>query len=198
AYYPYASGKTLGSSISVDVSGAQTASSQADIDLLWAKANNNGSGYTKATPNVALSFDHKLAKFVMNCTVESNTGIVAGDFSTAAVVINGMKTQTTLKLSDGAVGTASDPEAIIPNKLSTESGFLASYDAIIVPAVYSAGDIKVVFTLNGEAYTWTLGAESFAGAAEYIYTVTLTRTGVKATGTINPWTTVTRDPGTAE
>jgi hypothetical protein len=202
AYYPYASGKTLGSSISVDVSGAQTASSQADIDLLWAKANGTGgSGYDKvthATTPVALAFNHKLAKMVINCKAETNTGIVAANFTTATVVINGMNTRTSLTLADGTLSAATGSGVINPNKIATAANFLASYDAIIVPAQYGVAVVRVVFTVNGEPYTWTLNAETFASGNEYTYEVTLTRTGVQVTGTIKPWTPNNGNPGTAE
>jgi hypothetical protein len=200
AYYPYASGKTLGSSISVDVSGAQTASSQADIDLLWAKANGTGgSGYDKvthATTPVALAFNHKLAKMVINVKAGAavNTPLTG-----MTVTIKGMNTKNTFKLSDGTLGTPNTPAAITPRVITTASGFNASYDAIILPYVYSSnGDVTVDFTVGGETFTWEVDATTFAPGNEYTYAVTLTRTGVAVTGTINPWMPNDRGGVTAE
>lgn len=82
--------------------------------------------------------------------------------------------------------------------METEEGFAASYDAIIMPGSYDAGEIKVLFTVNDEPYTWALDAETFAPGNEYIYAVTLTRTGVQITGTINSWIPNSKEPGTAE
>lgn len=196
AYYPWTNGKGIGDAISVNVAGAQTAASQAGIDLMWSA---NATNFSKTTPGyVALSFQHKLAKMVINCKAEPNTGIAAGDFNTATVVIDGMKTQTSLKLADGTLSGVTGLGTIHPNKIATGSGFLASYDAIIVPAGYPAGEITVKFTVNGELYTWVLGMGTFASGTEYSYTVTLTKTGVNVTGAIKPWTNGGNRLGTAE
>lgn len=196
AYYPWTDGKGIGDAISVNVAGSQTAASQAGIDLMWSA---NATNFSKtSTGYVALSFQHKLAKMVINCKAEPNTGIAAGDFNTAEVVINGMITQTSLKLADGTLSGATGLGTIHPNKIATGSGFLASYDAIIVPSNYGPGAITVKFTVNGELYTWVLGMGTFASGTEYTYTVTLTKTGVNVTGAINPWTNGGNRLGTAE
>lgn len=202
AYYPYTAGKTIGDAIAVDVSGAQTTASQATSDLLWAKSTNSGAGYSKTSSTVALSFQHKLVKIIMNCKVEDNTDIVAADFASATVAISGMNTQTSLSLTNGTVAPATDVANITPRTVSTATGYLASYDAIVLPASYAADDVTVVFTVNNEPYTWTLDAANaaFVAGNQYTYEVTLTRTGVTVTGTIQPWLTAGNDrPGqTAE
>ncbi len=195
AYYPYASSVTaIGDNISVDVAGTQTTASQAGIDLLWAKADNSGNGYDKDTSgNPALSFDHKLAKIVMNCTAEANVGIT--NFDNVTVSIAGMNTENTLTLSDGTLGTPETVAAITPRKIATADTFMASYDAIILPDSYLDDEVTVTFTTGGgQTFTWTLEADDavFAGGNEYTYDVTLISTGtggVKVTGTINPWIT---------
>ena len=191
AYYPYASGNVLTTPIDVTI-GLQT--NQPAFDLLWTKADNGGTGYDKNThknTNVELKFDHKLSKIVMNVKAETNTGITAGDFATATVVINGMYTKNTFDLATGALGVAHTTAAITPRKLGTEpSGFLATYDAIVMPySSYAANEVTVVFTVGGNPYTWTLKAADavFAPGNEYTYAVTLTKTKVLVEGTINPW-----------
>lgn len=196
AYYPYAAANTTPGTINIGI-GAQT--NQPAFDLLWTKADNSGTGYDKNTHKttpVGLAFDHKLSKIVMNVKAEANTGI--SDLNTATVVINDMFTQNTFDLATGALGAAHTTAAITPRKLGTEpSGFLASYDAIIMPHTYNAGDVTVVFTVGGNPYTWTLKAADavFAPGNEYTYAVTLTRTGVQVSGTITPWTTSGNDRG---
>ncbi|MDR2810204.1 MAG: fimbrillin family protein [Tannerellaceae bacterium] len=185
AYYPYATGKAISDQLSVNVSGAQTAASQAAIDLLWAKANNNGSGYTKATPNVALSFDHKLSKIVMNVKAAAN---VNASLTGMTVSIGYMNTENTFNLSTGTFGTPGTPAAITPCKLATaKTGFDASYDAVILPGTYPDGMVTVTFTVGGEPFVWKIPATTFNSGAEYTYAITLTRTEVKVTGTIKPW-----------
>lgn len=45
-------------------------------------------------------------------------------------------------------------------EITTETGFGASYDAIIMPFNYGADDITVEFTINSETYIWKVTAES--------------------------------------
>lgn len=193
AYYPYEGGKAIGDAISVDVSGTQTAASQAGIDLLWGKADGaGGAGYTKTnTGPVALTFSHKLAKLVMNVKADPSVG---GTLDGMTVSIAGMNTKNTLALATGALGAPGTPAAITPNKITTAAGFAASYDAIILPHNYAASAVMVTFTVGGETFTWTLTAAdaAFNGGNEYTYAVTLTRTGVTVIGTITPWTPIDR------
>lgn len=203
AYYPYASGNVLTTPIDVTI-GLQT--NQPTFDLLWTKADNGGAGYDKNThknTKVELKFDHKLAKIVMNVKADANTGIT--DLSTATVTINGMFTKNTFNLATGLLGTADTKAAITPRKLGTKpAGFLATYDAIIMPySNYAANDVTVVFTVGGNPYTWTLKTTDavFAPGNEYTYEVTLTKTKVLVKGTITPWLAPTnndRGPVTAE
>lgn len=193
AYYPHTPSKAIDDAIDVDISGTQDATKQAGIDLLWTRANGTGgAGYSKTSGIVGLNFQHKLVKIVINCKAEANTGIAANDFNSASVVISGMNTKTSMNLESGIVAAASDVANIVPRKLTTAtSGFLASYDAIILSHTYAANDVTVVFTVNGEPYTWKLAAPdaAFVSGNEYTYEVTLTRTGASVTGTINPWIT---------
>lgn len=198
AYYPFTAGKTITDVLSVDVSGAQTSASQAGIDLLWAKAANGGTGYNKTSGTVALSFDHKLAKMVMNIKADASVGTT--NLSSMTVNINGLNTQTDLNLVDGTVAAAATVAAIAPRKITTAATYHASYDAIILPGSYAANAVTIVFTVNGEPYTWKLTAAdaAFVSGNEYTYEVTLTRTGVIVIGTIKPWTTTNRGSVTAD
>ena len=203
AYYPHTPGVTISGAISVNVAGTQDATKQAACDLLWTKANGTaGAGYSKTSGStVALAFDHKLAKIVMNVKVAGNTGIVANDFNSASVVINGMSTETNMYVSDGILEAPTEPANITPRKLTAAaSGFLASYDAIILPHTYDTNVVTVVFTVNSEPYTWklTTANAAFVGGNEYTYEVELTRTGVNVIGTINPWTGINRGGVIAE
>lgn len=86
-------------------------------------------------------------------------------------------------------GMADGVKDITPCQLSaTPTGFHGSYDAIILPDNYDDNALKVDFTLgNGETYIWNVAKIEFAPGHEYIYKVTITRTGVTAEGTIAPW-----------
>lgn len=184
AYYPYNSSNTTLSSIDVTI-GDQTV--QSAFDLLWAKADNAGAGYDKvshATASVAMEFSHKLAKIVMNTTADASVGTALTGMT---VKIKGMNTQNTFDLATGQLGATPETVAdIIPHAVTDGS----VYDAIIMPGSYGAGTVTVEFTVGGEIFTWNVGAMSFDGGNEYTYDVKLTRTGVRVTGTITPWTPV--------
>lgn len=197
AYYPYEAGATLGTGLAVQIPTTQDDASQRATDLLWARADNNGPGYTKdqdATIPVALSFAHQLAKLTMNCTVDASVGD-ASLLADATVTIRGMYTASTFDLSTGSLsGTPATSAHITARRpAATTAGSDDTFDAIILPATYPADALQVDFNLSGETFTWDVKAVTFQPGHEYIYEVIITRTGVTATGTIAPWTPVVKD-----
>lgn len=195
AYYPYKENVSFDADLPVTIATDQTATdAQPGCDLMWAKADKNGSGYEKdvdATTFVALTFDHCLAKLTMNCEVADNVG---DNLDGATVTISGMNTQNTFDLKTGTLGAPGTETDITPRKLATPTdGFDATYDAIILPGNYGPGNLSVTFKINGEDFIWQVGAIEFESGKEYIYKVIIKRTGVSATGTITPWKTVTKD-----
>ena len=98
--------------------------------------------------------------------------------------MNGMNTQNTFNLATGVLGSSPNtPAAIIPRTLTDGS----VYDAIIMPGKYAANNVVVEFTLGDDIFTWNVDAVDFLSGSEYIYNVTLSRTGVTVSGTISPW-----------
>lgn len=195
AYYPYKENVSFTTALSVTIATDQTTTdAQAGCDLMWAKADKNGNGYTKdadaATP-VAFTFGHCLAKLTMNCTVDASVGAT---FNNATVTISGMNTQSTFDLKTATLGAPENEQAIIPRKLATPNkDFDATYDAIILPGSYGANKLSVTFDISGEPFIWQVDAIEFEPGKEYIYEVVIRRTGVSATGTITPWDPVTKD-----
>lgn len=209
AYYPHRDGATLTTAIPVEIATAQTDASQPKFDLMWAKATNAdpatptvpGPGYTKngATAPVKFTFGHCLAKLTMNCTVDLNVG-ASTLLADATVTIHGMNTKGNFDLKTGdPTGTLAEVKDITPRQLATPTdGFHGTYDAIILPGTYADNKLTVDFTLAGETYTWNVDGITFNPGHEYIYKVTITRTGVKAEGTIAPWQTIEKGGVTAE
>ncbi len=195
AYYPYAGDVTLDNTIKV-VIGEQD--NQPAFDLLYAKADNGGAGYTKTKDAVALSFDHQLAKIVMNCKTDASVG--AADLDNMTVTISGMNTENTFDLTTGTLGTATAERDVTPRKITTADGFGASYDAIVMPGDYGEDKITVAFAIGEETFIWNVSAEhaTFEGGNEYIYTVTITRMGIDVSARINPWTIEERNGLTAK
>lgn len=199
AYYPHKEGAALGIPLDVVIATNQTSDTQADTDLMWAKADNSGPGYAKdAAIPVALDFSHRLSKLTMNCKLDVSMGSATLDGAT--VTIHGMNTKQTFNLATGTLtGTPGTPVSITPRKLSNApAGCAAAYDAIILPGEYFLGALSVDFTIGAETFTWYINNITFDPGNEYIYEVTIKRTGVSATGTISPWTKNFKDPVTAE
>lgn len=198
AYYPYTATEGLGMDSQIPVTTTDQ-SRQPDFDMMWAKADNNGSGYNKNYDgNIPLEFTHRLTRITMNCKFDANTGITDFD-NTSTVTIKGMNTVTTFAVRDGAIGTPATVANIVARKSSsTTSGYKGTYDAIIVPAKYPAGSVTVEFFVNSETYVWKVDATEFESGNDYVYDVLITRTGVKATGSISPWNTITEGPAYAE
>mgnify|MGYP004508294053 CR=1 FL=1 len=195
AYYPYAESATLGN---IDVAiGNQN--NQKDFDLLCAKADKNGQGYTKAdaTAPVALAFEHKLAKIVLNCKIGEGIGSLDG----MTVKIKGMNSRNTFNLASGVLGTADTPADIETRRITAAQGYGASYDAIVMPFSYNGNAVSVEFTVDGDTFVWTIDkAEDakFEAGNEYTYDVTVTRHKVSISATIKPWVTNDRGPVTAQ
>lgn len=201
AYYPYWGSANFMTPFIFRIATTQTDATQAATDLMWAKADNSGSGYTKGrNTTVALTFGHCLAKLTMNCKVDASVGapeVLDG----GTVTIHGMNTQMAFILVSGRLKAVSPtPTDITPRKAATvPAGFHATYDAIILPNAYADGQVTVDFTTNsGETFTWNVGAITLESGHEYIYEVTITRTEVVANCTIKPWDTENKGPVTAE
>lgn len=196
AYYPYTDGLNMDSKI--DVSTADQ-SKQPEFDMLWAKADNSGQGYGKNYgDNIPLTFNHRLARLTMNIKAAANTALA--DLDGMVVTIKGMNTATTFAVKDGAIGTATTKTNFTARKTTTpiSGGYLATYDAIIVPATYADSDITVEFSVYGLTFTWNMGGVEFTSGNDYVYDVLLTLTGVKTMATINQWNTKTQGTVYAE
>lgn len=186
AYYPYAASLT-GFTYPIDVS---VQASFPAIDLMWAKT----AGKNKTAPAVALGFTHKLSKLVFKTL--PGAGLTAADLAAMTVTVKGMATKSTFDVSSGTQGanTATAPIALKTVTAGSE------YQAIVLPGAVAAGTVTVEFALGatGDPFVWNVPAMTFAAGNEYEYTVTLSRTQVNVTGTINPWGTGDPGTGTAE
>jgi hypothetical protein len=185
AYHPYTSSIVSLGNYSVNVA---TQTTPADIDLLYAKATNSGSGYDKTnTSAVALAFSHKLCKLTLNTSVAPEaTQITAADLNTMTVTIVGMNTQAPFNLATGTLGTASNVAAITPRTATAGQ----QYEAILLPATFTGVSVTFGVTAGSSPgdYLWNIPADTFEEGKEYVYSISFT--GPKAiavTGTINDW-----------
>lgn len=170
---------------------------QTAIDLMTAKADKWGAGYTKAdgrsNTTVDFAFSHRLAKLVMNVTKDAS---VSGNIT--AVSITGMNTAANFDLKgDEGITSAGSPAAITPCTIAAEQ----KYEAILLPVGALTDAHTVTFTTdNGETYVWKMSQQipQLAEGTIYTYTVNVTKYAVTAKGSINQWVTGTTGTGTAE
>lgn len=181
AYYPY-SASVADFIYPVNVADQ---SSPATLDLLYAKADNGGAGYTKQHAREGWSvdyvFDHQLVK--LSLTLSLGSGLDGSSIS--AVRINGMNTTAKFNLSTGALSDFAAPASITP----AGSGF--EYEAILLPVDALTDAHTVTFTVNGTDYTWKMQNDITSGKLDgkhiYTYDLTITTRGVTAKGNINSW-----------
>jgi hypothetical protein len=188
AYYPWTNAMTLTAPMTVLVNPVQTTTNQPGYDILWASANNSGNGYTNAHVGaVALNFTHRLSKIVLDVTADEKVGSLTG----MTVRAKGLHISGMMDLATGIVVVSTPPSATDITMRAVTDGEI--YDAIIIPATYTAGAATLEFTVDDETYSCDLPTMTYAPANEYVYSVNIEPTGVTITGTIQPW--ITNDAG---
>lgn len=193
AYHPH---NTSATNYVYPVNVASQAS-QTAIDLMTAKADNAGGGYTKAdgrdNTTVNFSFTHQLVKLVMNVTKDTS---VPGTIKT--VSIDGMNTTASFDLT-GAAGLTDTDNSTAITPFTVTAG--RKYEAILLPvnALKEAHTVTFV-TSNNESYVWTIkkDIEKFEAGKMYTYAINVTKYAVNATGSISKWEVTSTGNGTAE
>lgn len=210
AYYPHTGTAGTGSGqidnyiYHLTVDGQTDEAAQNGLDVLYAKADNGGFGYTKSKTPVDLQFGHVLSKVTLN--VSAGDGIEATGIqgmTRSAVEFRGMPGTATLDLQNGGI-TAGSTGIFNPAKASAPFGSAdATFTALVVPQAANAYTGRtVVFTLAGVAdpLTWTIpDTEAFEAGQHYIYPVSVTLNGISVgIPTINQWTPNPNTDGSGE
>lgn len=141
AYHPYAS--TVADMVYPINLASQSASLIAH-DLLYAKADNNGAGFTSGS--ISLGFTHKLSKVVLNFVDESDKALTP---DADGVTIKGMNTTANFDLKTGTLSNEGTVANIAPYKNT------ASYEAILLPFTVAAGH-ETIITVGGRQYAWSM------------------------------------------
>lgn len=137
----------------------------------------------------------------------SSTNRVTFDEHTKVEILNGY-TAGALMLGDGSsVFTVNTPATYTMSKPAADD-YTNYLDAIVPQALTSpAGDLKFRITVGDDAYETVLGIKdipvtiggvqqkinAWEPGKKYVYTLTITKTGVTVTATIADWDTVTAD-----
>lgn len=193
AYHPYNAAVT-GFTYPVDLS-EQTP--QTAIDLMTAKADKSGVGYTKAdgrsNTTVDFAFSHRLAKLVVDVTKDAS---VPGNIT--AVSITGMNTAATYDLTGaGGVTSPKNPADITPCTITAQE----KYEAILLTVGALTAAHTMTFTTDGgETYVWKMSQQipALEEGKIYTYTVNVTKYAVTAHGSIKKWVVGSTGTGTAE
>ena len=189
AYHPYKDGAAITDNVyefavSTDQS---TGGNYYASDLLYSE----NKEYARQKTAHNLAFMHKLSK--VECTLTPGSG--SPDLTDATVYIVNAKTNITFKPADGTLSdlpNATTAEIKLNSAIAT-----GSYIGIIPPQTYAKGSqfLKVVLSAvaGGGTFYYTIpngGADNdlaLAGGNVYKYTITVNRTGLSVTSTIEPW-----------
>lgn len=151
------------------------------IDLMTAE---HAAGYNKTNPDVQLHFHHRLSKLIFNLSIEDD-----GDFMSLEdcnLTLQGMYTQTTYDLfNDGFINVTNQADIIVPNR----SGESDTYrEAIVLPRDAGDGVIFEFVTSTGDTYlAYMSGDLALEGGNQYTFNLTLSRTPITVSATIEPW-----------
>lgn len=189
AYYPYQQ-EMAGSTYKIDLT---TQKPQKNIDFMvsttqQAEGSSRTTDISKTDPTVQFRFEHKLSKVRLN--IETGNGF-AGNHSELAgmtVALTGQQTTADFDvLTDDKVAIAKDYEGI--DLLTAENG--RTSEGIVMPSNDYDG-MQFEFRIEGhEPYVWELNqsvnAHKFDPGKEYIYNITIHKTGIGVTSTIMDW-----------
>lgn len=140
-------------------------------------------GQQPATPGTALDINFKHALSKLNVTLKKGSELEDGQNLTfTSVTLSNCATATTVNLTDGTAGTATNSGQTITLYATTEN---KQYECILVPQTF-AQSLKVEITgNNGKVYTFTSNKDlTFASGKQYTLNLTVGRDKV-TTGTIS-------------
>ena len=140
-------------------------------------------GQQPATPGTALDITFKHALSKLNVTLKKGSELEDGQNLTfTSVTLSNCATATTVNLTDGTAGTATNSGQTITLYAATEN---EKYECILVPQTF-AQSLKVEITgNNGKVYTFKSDNElTFSSGKQYTLNLTVGRDKV-TTGTIS-------------
>lgn len=190
AYHPYKDGATItdsGYEFAVSTDQSDNTHYYAS-DLLYSASEN----YARKKTAHSLVFKHKLSK--VECTLTSGSG--SPDLTGATVSIVNAKTNITFKPANGTLSDPQQSATTADIKLNSTIA-TGSYIGIIPPQTYDKGSQFLKVELSADAgggtfyYTIPNGDAdndlALAGGNVYKYTITVNRTGLSVTSTIESW-----------
>lgn len=182
AYYPYRE-LVQDNIYPVDVT---TQTSQKDIDLMGA---GKVTGKDKNHPAVAFTFTHKLVKLALTIQPDG-TSLTAEELEGLTVTLTNQQTKATYNVVTGDPVTISESEPATITLLTVADGTKA--EGIVLPNE-DTQDMLLEFKLkdSSDTFHWAIKeapkSQKFAAGSKYLYTITLSRTGIEVTSTVTDW-----------
>lgn len=187
AYYPYQSNMT-DNNYSIDLTNQ---ADQSAIDFMTSEkengANSTVEGINKTSPEVNFRFHHRLSKLRLN--IKTGAGFAGDNSELAGMTVKLTNQQTTgiyNVLTDNAVTITPGDNTI--GLLTAADG--QSAEAIVFPSNDYTGMQFEFHVIGHEPYKWSLSestATKFEEGKSYIYNITINKTGVSVSSTIENW-----------
>lgn len=174
SYYPYNS--TLDASMVMPLSTADQ-SNLSVIDLMTA---DHVRGTSKDDPNVHLHFYHRLAKVIINLSVEDSEAM---SLEGCTLAMTGLKTAGTYDIMNEElkIDEESGKDVLIP--ISGAHG-----EGIILPRAAGEGVTFRITTKDGGVYTAIMDSElEIKSGLKHIFNITLKKTPATVSATIEDW-----------
>lgn len=185
AYYPYTGSEGEAPGLIEASTGAdrQTVTEQPKIDFLYAvKENVSGS-----EPDVKLSFSHKMSKLTF-IFKSGNDGTDINKITSCE--INGLVLDGTFNTATGECVAKTDTPSAALNLTMTLTNDKASASAIIFPQAVNKLSMKLHDTENQNyACELNLGTAGITAGNNYLFTITVMKTGLSVTADIIDWKT---------
>lgn len=183
AYYPYRAILAEDNLYAIDVT---TQTPQKTIDLMGAA---KVEGKDKTDPAVAFIFTHKLVKLAITIQADG-TSLLNSQLAGTTATITNQQTKATYNVVTGGNITVTEGGEAKEITLYTDR---LKAEGIVLPAA-STEDMKLIFTvpLLNQTFSWSINSaeksKTFEAGHKYLYTITISKSGLKVTSTVENWT----------
>ena len=187
AYYPHTASLTADGIYAVDVTDQ---SGQKDIDLMAASKQTGN----RIDATVAFNFVHKLSKVIF--TFKPGDGMTDTELAGMKVQLTDQQTLATFDVTqpDGEVVVGTNTPATLTLNTAADG---SSSEGIVLPSSdFSGMTLHLELSDGSSFFNWDLNnsiADKFEAGKKYVYDITVNRTGLGVTSTIEDWT-----PGNGE
>lgn len=187
AYYPFAGTENSAPTVEASTTAEnQKAGNQPKIDFLYAKKEN----VTGSEPKVDLTFTHQMSKLTFKF-IKGNDGTDVSKI--LSYQIEGLILDGTFDTETGICAVKDiDPETLIiaTSGVQTEAELPS---LILFPQATAGKTVKLRITDSDEQYyacTLNFGDDGIVAGNNYLYTITVSKTGLSVNSSITDWNTI--------